>query len=340
MKAVEDVILERDPGAAERLIEKARAIVESRPQPEAYPKAMRPDSRADASVEERLSDALVKGDENHLEADVRECLGKLGKAVEVIEGPLMAGMERVGTLFAAGKMFLPQVVKSARVMRAAVAILEPYMEADDAGPATNKPKVILATVKGDVHDIGKNITGIVLTCNGFSGKDLGVMVDKETILAEAEREGADLIAVSGLITPSLFQMEELCAEMAARNMDTPLFVGGATTSDLHTAVKLAPRYRHVFHGGDASASAVMATRCLRSRPAFEAEQHAAQERLRTIYEQREKSLAHVGRERRFPDGSYLRKEEYSFSDIPAQTIPAEEVAARFGWKMILAVWGF
>ena len=340
LKAVEDVILDRDRGAAERLIEKARAIVEPRPQPEAYSQTVRSDPRADASVEERLRDALVKGDESHLEADVCECLEKLGKAVEVIEGPLMAGMERVGALFAAGKMFLPQVVKSARVMRAAVAILEPYMETDEAGPATKKPKVILATVKGDVHDIGKNITGIVLTCNGFSVKDLGVMVDKETILAEAEREGADLIAVSGLITPSLFQMEELCAEMAARNMDTPLFVGGATTSDLHTAVKLAPRYRHVFHGGDASASAVMATRCLRDRTAFEAEQHAAQERLRTIYEQRGKSLADERRERRFPDGSYLRKEEYSFSDIPAQTIPAEEVAARFDWKMFLAVWGF
>ena len=193
---------------------------------------------------DRLKTALVKGRSETLAADLNEALAEYGNAVSIIEGPLMEGMETVGKMFGAGKMFLPQVVKSAKVMRDAVEILQPYMNdsQSDNEQRQSRPKIVIATVKGDVHDIGKNITGIVLTCNGFDIHDLGVMVDKETILKAAEDDKADIIAVSGLITPSLYQMEEICREMSARNMTTPLFIGGATTSAEHTAKKLAPYY--------------------------------------------------------------------------------------------------
>ena len=218
----------------------------------------------------------MKGKSVGLEADIMECYHKYGTAVKVIEGPLMAGMERVGELFGAGKMFLPQVVKSAKIMKDAVSILEPYMTGE-GGDSTDRPVIVNATVKGDVHDIGKNITGIVLSCNGFNVIDLGVMVDKETILDEAEKHHAAIIGASGLITPSLFQMEELCREMTRRGLDTPLFIGGATTSALHTAVKLAPLYDHVFYSQDASSGAVMAKKCMMDRKKFEDEEHAAQQ---------------------------------------------------------------
>jgi 5-methyltetrahydrofolate--homocysteine methyltransferase len=232
-----------------------------------------------------------------------EALREKGRAVDVIEGPLMDGMAKVGKLFGSGKMFLPQVVKSAKVMKTAVAILQPYMEENvtqstlegqssrqETGkgvqPLKNaKPTIVMATVKGDVHDIGKNITGIVMTCNGLNVIDLGVMVPKEAILAEAEKVHACLIGVSGLITPSLYQMEELCKEMASRNMTTPLLIGGATTSALHTAVKLAPLYSHVFYGSDASSSAVLASRLVSDRDATEAAEHEAQRKLRELYKQ-------------------------------------------------------
>ena len=255
----------------------------------------------------------------------------------------MAGMEAVGQLFGDGKMFLPQVVKSAKVMRDAVEILQPYMNEDDNG--SDRPKVVLATVKGDVHDIGKNITGIVLTCNGFDIHDLGVMVDKETILDEAERTGASMIAVSGLITPSLYQMEEICREMKSRGMDIPLFVGGATTSALHTAVKLAPLYDHVFHGADASAAAVLAKKCLIDRQSFEKEQHAEQEKIRTMYQKAEnaenvKATPAKNEWTLRPDG--FKEETYSAdtpSDIKGEEIPAEKVLPFFDWKMFYAIWG-
>ena len=217
--------------------------------------------------------------------------------------------------------------------------------------------VVIATVKGDVHDIGKNILGIVLTCNGFEVHDLGVMVDKETILSEAERLGADIIGVSGLITPSLYQMEEICREMASRGMTTPLFIGGATTSALHTAVKLAPVYDHVFYGPDASASAVLAKRCMMDREAFEKEEHLKQEKIREMYMKNEKaveqnicatgdthaetvtnslSVEKGNNEARFGYETYLTD---CPEDIPAQEIPAEEVLPYFDWKMFYAIWG-
>lgn len=264
--------------------------------------------------------------------------------LEIIEGPLMAGMETVGKLFGEGKMFLPQVVKSAKVMRDAVGILEPYMNNKDEG--SGRPKIVIATVKGDVHDIGKNITGIVLTCNGFDVHDLGVMVDKETILEKASELHADIIAVSGLITPSLYQMEEICREMASRGMDTPLFVGGATTSSLHTAVKLAPLYGHVFHGADASAAAVMAKKCMMDRVAFEKEQHSGQEKIRSLYN-KEKNAGEPGNDdspKTQPDrhARHDRASDCSIplpSDIASRELSAEEVMPYFDWKMFYAIWG-
>ena len=281
--AVEDLILCRDPHATERLMAVATDphVGQRPPQDD---KGTVISSGAAGGVEKSLESFLLSGREEGLAEAVNAARERLGSAVQVIEGPLMAGMEEVGRRFGEGKMFLPQVVKSAKVMKDAVALLEPYMEAGEQ--AAQRPVVIHATVKGDVHDIGKNIAGIVLRCNGFEVVDLGVMVDKETILEAAEKRHAALIGVSGLITPSLFQMEELCREMAARGLDTPLFIGGATTSALHTAVKLAPLYDHVFYAPDASAGAVLAKKCLRDRAAFEAAQHAEQARIRDLHEGR------------------------------------------------------
>jgi 5-methyltetrahydrofolate--homocysteine methyltransferase len=276
-----------------------------------------------------------------------ELIGNQGSAIEIIEGPLMAGMETVGKLFGDGRMFLPQVVKSAKVMRDAVSILEPYMGQNDKG--TERPKILLATVKGDVHDIGKNITGIVLSCNGFDIHDLGVMVDKETILDQAQKTGADIIAVSGLITPSLYQMEEICREMAARGMTTPLFVGGATTSALHTAVKLAPIYGHVFHGADASAAAVMAKKYMMDPSGFEAEGHAEQLKIRTLYEkgsdEHEEKATEADADIQAEPSDYTgRFEPETFldtcpEDIAGLELPASEVLPYFDWRMFYAIWG-
>ena len=299
------------------------------------------------SAAERLTDAVIKGNSKDLQADLVEILDKQTKAIDIIEGPLMAGMETVGKLFGDGKMFLPQVVKSAKVMRDAVGILEPYMGQNDKG--TERPKILLATVKGDVHDIGKNITGIVLSCNGFEIHDLGVMVDKETILDEVQKIGADIVAVSGLITPSLYQMEEICREMAARGMTTPLFVGGATTSALHTAVKLAPLYSHVFHGADASAAAVMAKKYMMDPSGFEAECQAAQQKIRDMYEKGSDEPDEIATESTadIPAGpsDYTGQfEPETFldtcpADIAGLELPASEVLPYFDWRMFYAIWG-
>lgn len=377
LKCAEDVILDRDSGATERLIEKAAEIAQARDSSSGAP-AVSADNAAEtpASPEERLAGALVKGRSETLASDLGECLVKYGSAVSIIEGPLMDGMKKVGELFGSGKMFLPQVVKSAKVMREAVDLLQPHMDADSrpSGDTHARPKIVIATVKGDVHDIGKNITAIVLGCNGFDVIDLGVMVDKETILDTAAREHADIIAASGLITPSLFQMEELCREMASRGMDTPLFIGGATTSALHTAVKLAPLYGHVFYGADASASAVMAKRCMIDRRKFEDEEHSAQEKLRSLYlsgknsstddkvkngvngsrsegqeipvyrneeaKNQETSAGDsrkAGEEHIFAPGRYLRIP--APQDMEATEIAIDQVLPYFDWKMLYAIWG-
>ena len=345
LKCVEDVIFDTDAHVTERLIDKA-----SRMKGEAAGKSENHHEHHhhcscgcchghSDTASSRLNTALIKGRTETLKQDLEEAIKEYGSAVRIIEGPLMEGMEAVGKLFGEGKMFLPQVVKSAKVMRDAVEILQPYMDSAADTAESTRPKIVIATVKGDVHDIGKNITGIVLSCNGFEIHDLGVMVNKETILSEADRIGADIIAVSGLITPSLYQMEELCREMKSRGMNTPLFIGGATTSALHTAVKLAPLYEHVFYGADASAAAVLANRCMLDREAFEAEQHAEQERLRAIYNDKDSVT-----DRSHEDMKQVPVHNDTTAipcpaDIAAMELKTEEVMPYFDWRMFYAIWG-
>ena len=292
---------------------------------------------AEATVEERLVRALVKGDSSGLERDINECLTLYDKPVEIIDGPLMSGMARVGELFGAGKMFLPQVVKSAKTMKNAVALLQPYIEERGGESEVKKPRIVFATVKGDVHDIGKNITEIVLSCNGFEIVDLGVMVPKETILEKAAECSTDLIGVSGLITPSLYQMEEICKEMTARGLDTPLLVGGAAASALHTAVRLAPLYGHVFYGQDASASAVLANQLITDREGTEAAEHKKQEHLRELYAQSSQKKAGHKPVEPFPAFSFIKGEP--FGNISGKRLGIEEVEPFFDWNMFAAIWG-
>ncbi len=248
---VEDVILNRRKDATDRLIAYADKVKDSGKKEEKH------DAWRDTSVQERLKHALVKGIVEFIEKDTEEARQQYPKALNVIEQPLMAGMDVVGDLFGSGKMFLPQVVKSARVMKKAVAVLLPYIEAEKAegGASHSAGKVLLATVKGDVHDIGKNIVGVVLACNNFEVIDLGVMVRAEKILQTAINEKVDILGLSGLITPSLEEMVHVAQEMSRRKMNIPLLIGGATTSEIHTAVKIAPNYAHpVVHVRDASKS--------------------------------------------------------------------------------------
>jgi 5-methyltetrahydrofolate--homocysteine methyltransferase len=264
---VEDVLLNRRPDATERLVdfgEKLKAAGAGEVATEKKAEEWR-----NGTVEERLSHALVKGIDTYIEIDAEEARVKLGRPLLVIEGPLMAGMSVVGDLFGAGKMFLPQVVKSARVMKKAVAHLTPYMEAEKAervaaGEVVKaQGKILLATVKGDVHDIGKNIVGVVLACNNYDVIDLGVMVSCEKILERAKAENADLIGLSGLITPSLDEMVHVAREMERQGFTLPLLIGGATTSRAHTAVKIAPNYSQpVVHVLDASRAVPVTTSLL------------------------------------------------------------------------------
>ena len=240
MDLVEDVVLNRADEATEKLIDYAERIKD---EGGGKKKTAEVQAWREGTVEERLSHALVKGIVDHIEADVEEARQKYDRPLHVIEGPLMSGMDVVGDLFGSGKMFLPQVVKSARVMKKAVAYLLPYMEAEkDGKKARSAGKILMATVKGDVHDIGKNIVGVVLACNNFEVKDIGVMIPWETILKEAKDWGADIIGLSGLITPSLDEMVHVAKEMERIGLKTPLLIGGATTSKKHTAVKIEPQY--------------------------------------------------------------------------------------------------
>lgn len=370
LKCVEDVILDSDAEATDRLIEKASRILDEknsvgvsarpeRPEATCAARPVRENGRlaasggaltgaessnissvaepVEAAVEERLVRALVKGDSSGLERDINECLTLYDKPVEIIDGPLMSGMARVGELFGAGKMFLPQVVKSAKTMKNAVALLQPYIEEGGGESEVKKPLIVFATVKGDVHDIGKNITEIVLSCNGFEIVDLGVMVPKETILEKAAECSADLIGVSGLITPSLYQMEEICKEMTARGLDTPLLVGGAAASALHTAVRLAPLYGHVFYGQDASASAVLANQLITDREGTEAAEHKKQEHLRELYAQSSQKKAGQPAVEPFPASSFIKGEP--FLNIAGRRLGIEEVEPFFDWNMFAAIWG-
>lgn len=255
---IEDVIFNRHPDATERLIELAEKMKNEK---NASP-VEKTDEWSTLPLDERLQQALIKGRSDTLEADLHMAMQKYGKAVKIIDGPLMSGMNRVGELFGAGKMFLPQVVKTARTMKQAVAILQPFIEAekDNSENATTAGRFLLATVKGDVHDIGKNIVAVVLACNNFEVIDMGVMVPTNEIIKKAIEEKVDFVGLSGLITPSLEEMCSIADEMQKAHLTIPLMIGGATTSDLHTAVKIAPRYDGpVIHVKDAAQNPIIAS---------------------------------------------------------------------------------
>ena len=266
LERIEDVILNRRPDATERLTEAATEILEKGKQQAEASSSPTLSPEEQLPVEERLQQALIKGKGDHLEADLAEALTQVSHAVELIEGPLMEGMNKVGQLFGEGKMFLPQVVKTARTMKQAVSILQPHIEAEQSqsGSRSSAGKVILATVKGDVHDIGKNIVSVVMACNGYEIIDLGVMVPAEVIVQRAIEEQADLIGLSGLITPSLEEMTHVAEQLRKAGVGVPLMIGGAATSPLHTALKIAPAYGEspVVWVKDASQNALIAAKLL------------------------------------------------------------------------------
>ncbi len=281
LERIEDVVLNRRPDAVERLVETAETLKGTVAKEVEF--SGQAAWRKELSVEKRLHYALVKGIGDYLEADLAEALSLYPKAVDIIEGPLMEGMNQVGELFGAGKMFLPQVVKTARTMKKAVAILQPWIEAGKQAGARSAGKVLMATVKGDVHDIGKNIVSVVMACNNYEIIDLGVMVPAEVIVQKAIEEQVDIIGLSGLITPSLEEMVHVAVELQRAGLDIPIMIGGATTSKLHTALKIAPVYHGpVIHLKDASQNALVAARLLNpaSHQGFVEELNREYERLR------------------------------------------------------------
>ena len=294
LEIIEDVILNRKSGASEKLIALAQELAqeEAGKSSETSTTSKTSEIRS-GSVEERLQQALIKGVGDYLQEDLEEALKKYPKAVSIIEGPLMAGMNKVGELFGAGKMFLPQVVKTARTMKQAVAILQPYIEAEQSEGAKKAGKVLLATVKGDVHDIGKNIVSVILACNNYEVIDMGVMVPAEQIVRKAKEEQVDMIGLSGLITPSLEEMVNVAHEMQRAGLDIPIMIGGATTSELHVALKIAPVYGGpVVWMKDASQNALVAAKLMNKEEEqqMEKELDAKYEHLREAYETEQQQL--------------------------------------------------
>lgn len=306
LKILEDAILNRTAGAAEALTDLASEIKEkaeaAKNNGESVGKttASAPEWR-NGTLEERLANALIKGTGEFLEEDLAEALGKYPKAVSIIEGPLMAGMNTVGELFGSGKMFLPQVVKTARTMKQAVQILQPHIEAQKTDGGAKAGKVLLATVKGDVHDIGKNIVSVVLACNNYEVIDMGVMVPAEQIVKKAKEEHVDIVGLSGLITPSLEEMVNVAHELAEAGLDIPIMIGGATTSELHVALKVAPVYGGpVVWMKDASQNALVAARLMdkNKEPELENELENRYEHLRQEYSQEQEKLASLDEARK------------------------------------------
>jgi len=345
---VEDVLLNRRPDATERLVEYGETLKGAG----AEVSEKKAEEWRNGTVEERLSHALVKGIDAYIEIDAEEARVKLGRPLLVIEGPLMAGMSVVGDLFGAGKMFLPQVVKSARVMKKAVAHLTPFMEAEKVSMAAAgqtvkaQGKIILATVKGDVHDIGKNIVGVVLACNNYEVIDLGVMVSSEKILERAKQEKADLIGLSGLITPSLDEMVHVAREMERQGFKLPLLIGGATTSRAHTAVKIAPHYSEpVVHVLDASRAVPVTTSLLSDdgKPAFVIKHRSDYEALRKAHASPKQKVVSLetARKRRTPI-------EWRAEDLPHPAFTGVRVLDDFplgtlrefiDWSPFFHTWG-
>ncbi len=339
LRRVEDVLFDRAPEATEELVRYAQTVRGGEE------RAVRAEAWREAPVAERLRHALVKGITEHIEADAEEARRTLASPLAVIEGPLMDGMNVVGDLFAEGKMFLPQVVKSARVMKRAVAYLTPYLEAEKQRTGS-AGKVVLATVKGDVHDIGKNIVGVVLGCNGFEVLDLGVMVPAERILDVAEAEGADVIGLSGLITPSLDEMVHVARTMARRGERRPLLIGGATTSRAHTAVRIAPAYDGLtVHVPDASRAVGVVSRMLKPgeapRLAQETaelharvrEQHAARQDGRTLL-----PLEAARANAAVFDAGTARPQAPRRPGVHQADVPLADLIARIDWSPFFHAW--
>ena len=295
LEIIEDVILNRRKDAAERLIVLANQLANQQ-EPSGDTKDQQPkkESRDSLPLAERLSQALIKGDGSYLEEDLKEALSQFPHAVDIIEGPLMAGMNTVGELFGEGKMFLPQVVKTARTMKQAVGILQPYIEAEREEGSKSAGKVLLATVKGDVHDIGKNIVGVVMACNNYEIIDMGVMVPAEQIVRKAKEEHVDMIGLSGLITPSLEEMVNVAKELQREGLNIPIMIGGATTSELHVALKIAPVYEGpVVWLKDASQNALVAARLMNNEQQVEQELSEKYEHLRENYQQEQETLSSI-----------------------------------------------
>jgi 5-methyltetrahydrofolate--homocysteine methyltransferase len=337
LERVEDVIFNRRPDATERLVEiaeRVRGVGTRRELDLAW---------RDAPVAKRLEHALVHGIVDYVEEDAEEARQEAARPLDVIEGPLMDGMRVVGDLFGSGRMFLPQVVKSARVMKKAVAYLQPFMEAEQDGDRAPQGKVLLATVKGDVHDIGKNIVGVVLGCNDYEVLDLGVMVPLDTILDTVERERVDVLGLSGLITPSLDQMVEVAREMERRRLELPLLIGGATTSRQHTAVRIAPEYgSETVHVLDASRVVDIVSRLLDPvrRVELDADNRRLQERLR------EQHAEKVRRPLLTLEQARSRRSVVSFDDLPGPPFTGvrgaapslEELAPFIDWQFFFHAW--
>jgi 5-methyltetrahydrofolate--homocysteine methyltransferase len=341
LERVEDVLLNRRSDATERLVSFADTVKSHGIE------LVAPDVWRSGSVEERLSHALVKGITDFIEDDTEEARQKLTKPLHVIEGPLMDGMNVVGELFGAGKMFLPQVVKSARVMKKAVAYLQPYLEADKEEGHEAAAKIVMATVKGDVHDIGKNIVGVVLACNNYEVIDLGVMVSADRILDAALEHRADLVGLSGLITPSLEEMAYVAREMERRDFKIPLLIGGATTSKAHTAVKIAPDYSHpVVHVLDASRAVgvVGALVSAEHRHELDERNRSEQETLRRRYQEKEASKRYLtleqARERRTPVDweNYDPPQPARLGVSVVSEQPLAELVPYIDWSPFFATW--
>lgn len=343
LELTEDVVLNRRSDATERLIEFAENIKSG------HKEEKKEESWRKDEVEARLSYALIRGITEHIEADVLEAHQKLGEGLKVIEGPLMNGMNVVGDLFGSGKMFLPQVVKSARVMKKAVAILLPFIEQEKSQAGTDHyaGKVLLATVKGDVHDIGKNIVGVVLACNNYNIIDLGVMVPTETILAKAKEVNADIIGLSGLITPSLEEMVNIASEMERQGFQQPLLIGGATTSKIHTAMKIQPEYHNaVIHVKDASRSVGVVSNLMNkeTRSGFIQQINTEYEELKKNYSgAREKvryiPLAEARENKMQTDWDVSPVYKPAFTGLKVfDDYPLEEIREYISWVFFFVVW--
>jgi 5-methyltetrahydrofolate--homocysteine methyltransferase len=341
LERVEDVLLNRRPDATERLVAFAETV-KGDGMARVEDKAWR-----EGTVEERLRHALVHGVTEYIDLDIEEARLKYGRPLAVIEGPLMDGMNVVGDLFGSGRMFLPQVVKSARVMKKAVAWLNPFMEAEKAaGGRSAEGKLVMATVKGDVHDIGKNIVSVVLACNNYEIVDLGVMVHADRILAAAREHGADMIGLSGLITPSLEEMVQVARQMERESFKLPLLIGGATTSKAHTAVKIAPAYSGpVVHVLDASRAVgvVGALKSPEQRGAFEQKNRTEQDGERVAYERKnaEKPLVTLeqARARRTPlDWTSYVPPVPSFTGVRTLEVPLADIVPYIDWSPFFAAW--